>query len=405
MDVLFLQPAYPTEMQSFTRGLAEAGARVWGVGDSAERSLPASLKRHLTGYLRVPGILNEADVIQRVEAWLGGRRPDLVEGAWEPVTLLAARMRERWGLEGLSLDTVMGFRDKKLMHERVAAAGLRTAPSARVRSEAEAWKAVETIGYPLVIKPTAGAGGQDTWICKDAAELAKALEVTRHVPEVVMEAFVTGEEFTYEALTVRGRPMFESVCRYLPNVLDARQNEWISPIIFCVRDLEDPGLADGIRLGRKSIDALGMGSGMSHMEWFRQTDNAAVFGEMACRPPGAEMMNLMNYARDADLYRAWGRAVVGRDPAVSNERPYNAAIIFKRASGEGRIRAIHGLRDFLRKYGPHVARVDLLPIGAQRRNWKATFKGDGNLVVRHHDLAFTLQMAREAAAHIHMVAA
>jgi hypothetical protein len=405
MDVLFLQPAYPTEMQHFTRGLAQAGARVWGVGDTAEAALPASLKRHLTGYLRVPGILQEADVIQRVEAWLGGRRPDLVEGAWEPVTLLAARLRERWGLPGLTLDTVMGFRDKKLMHERIAAAGLRTAPSARVRTESEAWAAVEVVGYPLVIKPTAGAGGQDTFICRDASELATALERTRHVREVVIEAFVTGEEFTYEALTVRGKPLFESVCRYLPNVLEARQNEWISPIIFCIRDLDDAGLADGIQLGRRANEALGMGSGMSHMEWFRQPDQAAVFGEIACRPPGAEMMNLMNYARDADLYRAWGRAVVGRDPGVSTRRPYNAAIVFKRATGQGRIRAIHGLRDFVRKYGDHIARIDLLPIGAPRRNWKATFKGDGNLVVRHPDLGFTLKMAREAAASIHLVAA
>ncbi|MCA9572471.1 MAG: ATP-grasp domain-containing protein, partial [Myxococcales bacterium] len=300
---------------------------------------------------------------------------------------------------------VLGFRDKKLMHERIAEAGLRCAPSARVRTEAEAWAAAGTIGYPLVVKPTAGAGGRDTYICEDATALAAALQATRHVPEVVIEAFVTGEEFTYEAVTVNGRPFLESVCRYLPNVLDARQNEWISPIIFCVRDVEDPDLADGVRLGRRALDALGMGSGISHMEWFRQGEGQAVFGEMACRPPGAEMMNLMNYARDTDLYRAWGRAVVGLDPQVPAERPYNAAIIFKRAAGNGRIRAIHGLRDFMRKYGPHVARVDLLPIGAPRRNWKATFKGDGNIVVRHPDMQLTLQMAREAASSIHLVAA
>lgn len=404
MDVLFLQPAYPSEMHAFTRGLAETGARVWGVGDTHPKLLPDSLKRHLTGYLHVPAILNEGDVIRRLEEWLGGRRPDLVEGAWEPVILLAARLRERWDLPGMRVDTVLGFRDKKLMHERIAEAGLRTAPSVRVQTEMQAWEAAETVGYPLVLKPTAGAGGQDTYICQDAVQLTAALEATRHVPEVVVEAFVTGEEYTYEALTLDGKPVMQSICRYLPNVLDARKNEWISPIIFCVRDLEDPVLTDGVRLGQDALGALGMGSGMSHMEWFRQDDGSAVFGEMACRPPGAEMLNLMNYARDADLYRAWGRAVVGLDPQLPDERPYNAAIIFKRATGQGRIQAIRGLEPFLRKYGRHVARVDLLPIGAKRRNWKATFKGDGNLVVRHPDKAFCLQMAREAAATIQLFA-
>lgn len=405
MDVIFLQPAFPSEMHEFTRGLAETGARVWGVGDSPKAALPASLKRHLAGYLQVPSIMNEDDVIRRLETWLGGRRPDRVEAAWEPVILLAARLRERWDLPGMSYDTVLGFRDKKLMHERVHAGGLRAAPSKRIVDEQDAWEAAAEIGYPLVIKPTAGAGGQDTWICKDAPQLAEALRATRHVREVVIEAFVTGEELTYEALSVNGRIHFESVCRYLPNVLDARKNEWISPIIFCLRDLDAPDLESGIRLGRRSIGTLGMGSGLSHMEWFRQADDQAVFGEMACRPPGAEMMNLMNYARDVDLYSAWGRAVLGLDPQIPDERPYNAAIVFKRATGQGRIRAVHGLREFVRKYGPHIARIDLLPIGAQRRNWQATFKGDGNVVVRHPDQAFCLQMAREAAATIHLVAA
>lgn len=403
-DVLFLQPVYPPEMQQFARGLAQAGARVWGVGDSSERAIPESLRPHLAGYLRVPRIMDEDDVMKRIAGWLGPRRPDRIEACWEPLTILAARLREAYGLPGMSVDTVVGFRDKKLMHERIAAAGLRTARSARVRSEPEAWEAVKDLGYPVVVKPTSGAGGADTYICADAPALQDALKATRHVTEVVLEEFVTGEEFTYETLCVDGRPLFHAISRYIPNVLDARKNEWISPIICCVRDLDDPALADGIRLGHRALDALGMGTGISHMEWFRQADGSAVFGEMACRPPGANMMDLMNYARDVDLYRAWGRAVLGLDPELPVERRYNAAIVFKRAVGEGRIRQIHGLDTFVKKYHPHIARVDLLPIGAERRNWKATFLADGNVVVRHRDLGACLEMAREAATSIQLVA-
>jgi biotin carboxylase len=403
-DVVFLQPVYPPEMQQFARGLSEAGARVWGVGDSSEKAIPDSLGKHLSGYLRVPRIMDEDDVIRRVEAWLGGRRPDAVEACWEPLTILAARLRERWGLPGMSVDTVVGFRDKNVMHERILAAGLRTARSIRVRTEPEAWEAARELGFPVVVKPTAGAGGADTHICPDAASLGRALASTRHVQEVVLEEFVTGDEYTYETLCVNGRTLFHAASRYVPNVLDARKNEWISPIICCLRDMDSPELVEGVRLGQRAAAALGMGTGISHMEWFRQADGTAVFGEMACRPPGAMMMDLMNYARDVDLFRAWGRAVVGLDPELPAERKYNAAIVFKRAIGEGRIRAVEGLEAFLGKYGPHVARVDLLPIGAQRRNWKATFIADGNIVVRHRDLDACLQMAREAAASVRMFA-
>jgi len=34
MNVLLLSPGYPADMPEFTRGLAETGARVFGVGDS-----------------------------------------------------------------------------------------------------------------------------------------------------------------------------------------------------------------------------------------------------------------------------------------------------------------------------------------------------------------------------------
>ena len=403
-DVLFLQPAYPPEMQQFVRGLAQSGARVWGVGDSGRQSLPDSLTRHLSGYLQVPGILREQDVIQRIERWLGSRRPDLVEGAWEPVIQLAAQLRERWGLPGMSVDTVLGFRDKRTMHERISRAGLLTARSHRVQNLPQAWAAAEDLGYPLVLKPTDGAGGADTHICSSPQELDHALRQTRHVAELVIEAFVSGEEFTFEALSVRGSPVFHSVCRYEPNVLDARKNEWISPIICCLRDLHEPRLQDGIRLGHRALQALGMGSGMSHMEWFRQPDDRAIFGEVACRPPGSKMLDLMNTAWDTDLYRAWGMSILGKPPQLPTRSPYNAAIIFKRAHGQGRIRAIHGVSEFIRAHRPHIARIDLLPIGARRRDWRATFIADGNIIVRHPDLEVTMALAREAARTIHLVA-
>jgi len=65
MKVVFLAPSYPPEMQQYTRGLAEVGATVYGVGDQPASSLPASLKQHLSDYLQVPRLLDEDDVVQR----------------------------------------------------------------------------------------------------------------------------------------------------------------------------------------------------------------------------------------------------------------------------------------------------------------------------------------------------
>ena len=51
-----------------------------------------------------------------------------------------------------------------------------------------------------------------------------------------------------------------------------------------------------------------------------------------------------------------------------------------------------------------IARVDLLPIGAKRRDWTQTFLADGNLVVRHPEDGACMELAREAAETIQVYA-
>jgi biotin carboxylase len=404
MDVLFLAPGYPPEMAHYTRGLARVGARVYGVGDSPPDGLPSIAREALHDYLQVPRLLDEADVVERVRQWIGRKAIDRVESQWEPLVLTAARLREALGADGMSYDTVRGFRDKELMKERVRAAGLRVPHSRRVKDEREAWAAAEEIGYPLIVKPIAGAGSADTYRVNDRAEMEAVLARTRHVPEVSVEEFVEGEEFTYDTVSIEGVPAFENVAQYLPRPLDARSHEWISPIVITIRDLAQPHLRDGIALGRAVLGALGMRSGFTHMEWYRKANGEVVFGEIGCRPGGAHLVDQMNYTCDIDLFTQWANAVCGRKFTSSTERRFNCAVIFKRAVGEGRIRGIEGLGTFMERYGEHVVWSNLLPVGAQRRNWRHTLVSDGFLMVRHPDWERALTIARAAATDVTLFA-
>lgn len=391
-------------MQQFTRGLADLGTTVLGVGDTPARGLPPLVRAALSDYLQVPSSLDEGDVTKRLESWLRGQPIDRVETNWEPLMLLAAELRERWGLPGMRRDAVMGFRDKVTMRERVAAAGVRIPKSERVKTATDAWAAAEKIGYPLIFKPIAGAGGADTWRASSREEFEAVLARTRHVEEASVEELIEGDEYTYETICVDGLPVYESCSRYYPNVLEARKKEWISPFIMTLRDHQSPELADAIAMGRKALTALGMTTGFTHMEWFRSPNGPPVFGEIACRAPGANMVDLMNYAGDVDLFVEWARAVVLGEVTTPPEQKYHAAIVFKRAKGQGRIAGSQGLDAFLAKYRRHVARLDMLPMGAQRRDWTKTFLGDGNIVVRHPERDATLAMAEEAAGTIHLYA-
>ena len=53
----------------------------------------------------------------------------------------------------------------------------------------------------------------------------------------------------------------------------------------------------------------------------------------------------------------------------------------------------HGLDGLRHRFGEHIVVEDLLPIGAPRRNWRQTLLSDGYLVVRHPELAQTLEIA------------
>jgi biotin carboxylase len=410
MRVVFLGPSYPQEMQSFTRGLAEVGAEVYGIGDSSVNALPTQVKHCLSGYLQVPRILDDDDVLARASAWLRGREIDRVLSNWEPTVLLAAKMRERWELPGMRVDTATGFRDKQLMKERVAAAGIRVPKSERVtrsgagQNDDDFRAAAERVGFPLIIKPIAGAGSADTYACRNAAQLEDTLRKTAHVREVSVEEYIEGEEFTYDTICIDGRPAYENVAQYLPKPLEARSEEWISPVIITVRDLSQAKIQKGIALGRRVLGALGMGDGYTHMEWFFTPKGEAVFGEIGCRPGGARLVDQMNYTGDVDLFREWARAVCWKSFEASTDRKYNCGIIFKRAKGQGRITRIDGLERFKQRFRPWVLEDELLRPGTHRRDWKATLVSDGYVMVRHPDWDEAKRVCFAAATDITMYA-
>jgi biotin carboxylase len=288
------------------------------------------------------------------------------------------------------------------MKERIAAAGLRVPHSFRARSNEEVRQAAQQVGYPLILKPIDGAGSADTHRIDSPQELEQILPSLRHVPEVSCEECIEGREFTFDALCLEGRPLFISVTEYLPKPLVMRTNEWISPVQITHNNLDLPHLAPGIQLGHNVIKAMQMKTGFVHMEWFLTPQGEAVFGEIACRPGGAYIVDQMNFSNDMDIFREWARVRCHRTFEAAVTRKYNVAAIFKRAQGQGRITAIHGLQQYREQCHPWICVEDLLPIGAPRRNWKQTLLSDGVIIVRHPDWDTTFHMAQMAATQIQL---
>jgi hypothetical protein len=402
VNVVMISPGFPGEMAYFTRALAAVGARVIGVGDQPPHALPEVARQALSHYEHVD-LADEGAVLRALHGLSRHASIDQVECLWEPYMILAARLREAFGLPGMTVAQTVPFRDKEQMKRVLDAAGIRTPWHVSATTVAQVWAAAEQIGYPLIVKPIAGAGSADTYRVDSAKQLGEVLPLLRHISEVSVEEFVDGEEFTHDTICANGQILFEHVLWYRPRPLQMRLNEWVSPASISLRDLSVPHLAGGRQMGVDVLRALGFSSGFTHMEWYRKADGEVVFGEIGARPGGGRMVDMMNFATDGDTYVGWAQAVVhGHMDRL--ELKQNVGAIFKRARGTGRITHTEGLDALLARYGSDVVLVDLLQPGTPRKDWRATVTGDGAVFVRHPELQRVIEMSDAFAREFQMYA-
>ncbi len=391
-------------MPFFTRGLARSGVRVIGAGDQHVSALPDMAREHLHDYWQIPSFADEWGVVHDVARRAGGAGIEQVESLWEPTMILAARLRAALGVPGMNVEQTVLFRDKELMKRALDAAGIRTPQHVSTTTAHGVREAAERIGYPLIVKPIAGAGSASTYRVESSRELETVIPLLLHVPEVSVEEFVEADEFTFDTICAHGTPLFENICWYRPRPLVSRSLEWISPVTLALRDITVDYLASGREMGHAVLRALGFEEGFTHMEWYRRSDGEAVFGEIACRPPGARTVDVMNFTTDTDLFERWAEAVTTGALASPVTRTYNAASITKRAEGQGRIRRIDGLTRLLAEWGEAICAVDLLPLGAPRRDWLQTLLSDGIVFVRHPELQTCIELADQVASDLRIYA-
>lgn len=393
MDVLVIQPGFPAEIPYFVRGLAQSGARVLGVGDQPKGSLPAVAREGLSAYLQVPNLWNAAELVRALRAWDVPIKLDRIECLWEAAMELTAEVRQAFRVPGLGPEQTLLFRDKDLMRSALDAAGVRNPRHAKATSNSQILEASQHTGFPLIVKPVAGAGSANTYRADSLEELRELLPLLRGVEAVVVEEFVRGTEYTFDTVCAGGEILFYNSELYRPDMLTARSVESVCPQTISIRDLSASKFQRAKAMSKQVIDALGYRTGFTHMEWFHTPEDEVVFGEIAARPPGGCSGELMNRTCDFDVYRAWGEALRRGEISQTIERRYNVAMIFKRAQGQGRIQAIRGLGEIERALGSALVRHELLQPGSPRRNWKQTLLSDGFVMLRHPDLATTLRMA------------
>ena len=316
-------------------------------------------------------------------------RPDRLFGAYEQLQVPLAQVREVLGVDGMSVATATNFRDKARMKDVLRAAGLPVARHALVDHAADAWLFAREVGLPLVVKPPAGAGAQSTYRATSVDELRDVLATIAPTPgrPALIEEFITGQEHSLETVSIDGRAVWHSLTRYAPTPLEVVENPWIQWSIVLPRETAGAMYHDIRDEGARALAALGMGTGLTHMEWFRRRDGSLAISEVAARPPGAQITTMISRANDIDFVKAWARIMITGtfDPPVQK---YAVGTAFLRGQGRGAVVAVRGLQQVQEELG-HLVCDARLPVAGQVPT--GSYEGEGFIIVRHPDTAVVEQ--------------
>jgi hypothetical protein len=388
VHVLFVAPEFPRNQIRFVRALSEVGARVTGIGEYPGHALPSELRQRLYGYERVGSVTDEQqllDAVRRVQAreWV-----DRLEATVEAHVLTTARVREAATIPGLSSETAYLCRDKPAMKEFLRERGVPCAASQGITGIDEALAFAREVGFPIVVKPRAGAGASGTTIVRDEPALRALLGPGA---SVAVEELNDGHEGFYDTLTVGGVIRHDFISHYYPNVLEAMRERWISPQIVVNSRVDAPHYGEVRALGKKVIEAMGIDCAPTHMEWFFGSKGLR-FSEIGARPPGVGHWDLYSAANDIDMYREWADAIVHDNVWGRLSRAYSAGIIALRPDRDGVIDRYEGVDSLHGRFGQWVVAAHLPPPGTRTQPIEAGYMANAWVQLRHPDFDVLREM-------------
>ncbi|MEM6673747.1 MAG: hypothetical protein AAF726_12960 [Planctomycetota bacterium] len=388
--IAFVAPfALPSTLRFLRAAIELEGTRVGVVGQESSEQfagrLDAWTQGHVEGYEAVADC-HDADALTSAVRRLAQRdldgRVDALVGILEPLQVPLALAREQLGIRGMDAAEARRFRDKAHMKDVLRAHELPCARFCLASSPHEALGFAAEV-LPLVAKPPAGAGAKDTFRVDRIDELESWLRRVPPTPErpLLLEEFVQGDEFSFDSVSVAGSHVFHSISEYAPTPLQVMENDWIQWTVLLPRDVSGDEFSPIRDAGPRALDALGMVSGMTHMEWFRRSDDTIAISEVAARPPGAQFTTLMSYAHDRDFYRAWAEVAIF-DRFDPPERPYAAGAAYLRGQGTGRVARVHGIDRAREELGDLVVEAKLPRVGQPKAS---SYEGEGYVILRDPD--------------------
>ncbi|MEV6318885.1 ATP-grasp domain-containing protein [Streptomyces sp. NPDC051776] len=271
---------------------------------------------------------------------------------YDPAVPFVAEAAERLGLPGIGCEAAFGAQDKRVMRERLAAAGLNVPRFARLDKPGDLATAKD-LSFPVVVKPAHGFSSLGVTRAETAESLENVVAEVRqvcanklgHVAALVVEEYLDGPELAVESLARDGAvqvlsigykgepegPYFEeSVYRAPAELPDAIRDAVVHEVIA-------------------AHTALGITEGPTHTELRLRGGAEPYLLEMGARIGGSGVSQyIASHVTGVDFAGEALRIAAGLEPANRLVEGLTASVgaaanYIVPCGGHGRIATIHGL--------------------------------------------------------------
>jgi len=307
-NFIFISPNFPTNYYKFCRELKNNGFNVLGIGDCPYNELPENVKNSVREYYWVTNLENYDEVYRAVAyfTFIYGKI-DYIESNNEYWLERDAMLRTAFNIKtGFQQSAVRKIKFKSVMKKYYAKAGIKTARYCIVKTLKNCLKFIETVGYPVIVKPDNGVGAAATYKIRNADELAAFLKAK---PQgYIMEEYLHAVVNSYDAIVDgNGTPVFETGLVEMGDLMDIVNTGANSCYYYLSTPLDDVREA-----GRQTLKAFKVKNRFVHFEFFRLLSDQrigkkgeVVALEVNMRPAGGCSPDMMNYANSTDVYKIW----------------------------------------------------------------------------------------------------
>ena len=273
-----------------------------------------------------------------------------------------ARLREDFNIPGLRPQTLSLVKHKSGMKKYYEQAGI---PSARYHLMTDLTQSlafIDTVGYPVIAKPDNGVGATNTYKISSDEELKSFHDQDFGGIRFIMEEFVPGEIFSYDAIIdSKGQPLLETGNHTPRSIMEIVNNQE-----SCFFYIEKEIAKDLREAGRRCVAAFGVRSRFIHFEFFRLTQDHEYLGkkgtivslEVNLRPSGGFTPDMINYANSTDVYKDWADMIAfdRLSPKGSAEKYYCVSVGLRDSR-----RYVHTREEIQAKYANKIVLNQRLP--------------------------------------------